>query len=144
MKKLFVILILGFIYTTSSYAQDKTPSSVLNSFQNNFSNAENTAWSSVKDLYRADFTLEDQKASAFFNSDGDFIASSRQVTSLQLPMFLKSGLKNSFHDYDVINLFEVDNENGVTYYATIKNSKKQFMLESISGEWVRYNKDANF
>jgi len=144
MKKLFLILILGFIYTTRSYAQDKTPTSVLTSFQNSFINAENTAWSIVKDLYRVDFTLEDEKASAFFNSDGNFIASSRQVTSLQLPMFLKSSLKSSFHNYDIINLFEVDNENGVTYYAIIKNSKKQLMLESISGEWVTFNKYANF
>ena len=144
MKKLFAIFtILGFMYSAGSYAQNKTPSAVLYSFQNSFGNAENVAWSTVKDLYRVDFAIEDQKASAFFNSEGYLVASARNITLLQLPMSLKSDLKNNYPDYEVTNLFEVDNENGVTYYATVKNSKKQFTLESNSGEWFTFNKYAN-
>jgi hypothetical protein len=142
MKKLLVIFtVLGLIITTSSYATDTTPSSVLNSFQNAFRGSKDAAWSTVKELYRVDFTLEDQKVSAFFNSEGNLIASSRNISLLQLPISLETGLKSDFPDYEITSLFEVDNENGTAYYATVKNSKREFTLESTSsGEWNKFNK----
>ena len=142
MKKVFVILtILGSICTTSIYAQSKTPSSVLSSFQSSFDNPADATWSKVKDLYRVDFILEDQKASAFFNEDGDLIASTRNVTLLQIPMSLKSNLKKYLHDYEVSGLFEVNREDGIIYYATMQDNKSQLMLESTSsGDWVATKK----
>jgi hypothetical protein len=138
MKKLFVIItILVTICAASSYAQSKTPSSVLNSFQSSFTNSENAIWSIVKGLYRVDFIQDDQKVSAFFNADGNLIATSRNVTLLQIPMSLKSDLKKNFYDYEVSSIFEVDNEDGIIYYASIKNHKTELMLESTSsGDWV--------
>ena len=138
MKKSFVIItILCTIWSTSSYAQSKTPSSVLSSFQESFRNAGDATWSNVKELYRVDFNLDEQKISAFFNADGDLIASSRNVTLLQIPMSLKSDLKKQFNDYEVSSIYEVDNEDGIIYYATIKNDKNALMLKSTSsGDWV--------
>ncbi|MCW3117729.1 MAG: hypothetical protein JWM28_1811 [Chitinophagaceae bacterium] len=142
MKKLFVILtILCSIYATSTYAQSKPPVLVLSSFQSSFDKAANITWSTAKDLYRADFILEDQKISAFFNEDGDLIASSRDVTLLQIPMSLKSNLKKQFRDYEVSSLFEVNKEDGIVYYATLANSKSRLMLESSSsGDWIANKK----
>ena len=138
MKKLFIIMsILGSICTSSIYAQDNTPSVVLSSFQKSFSNAANETWSTVKGLYRADFIFENEKVAAFFNPDGELVASSRNVTLLQIPLSLKSGLKKDFHNYEVSNLFEVNKEEGTIYYAAINNSNKHLMLESTaSGTWI--------
>ena len=142
MKKLFVtISILGFICIDSVYAQSNTPTAVLTSFHKSFSSAANESWSTVKDLYRVDFTSDDEKISAFFNDEGKLIASSRNVTLLQIPLSLKSDLKKNFDDYEVASIFEVDKEDGTIYYATIKNSKKQLALESTSsGDWVEHRK----
>ena len=52
-------------------------------------------------------------------------------------MSLKSDLKKNFYDYEVSSIFEVDREDGIIYYATIKNQKNELMLESTSsGDWV--------
>jgi len=138
MKKLFVIIVIfGSAYSTSLYAQSKTPAIVLSSFRSSFNNAENVSWSSVKDLYRVDFTLDEQNISAFFDEDGNLIASSRNVTLQQIPMSLKSDLKKNYPDHEVAGLFEVDKEDGITYYATIRNSKNQLSLESTpAGDWI--------
>src|SRR5882672_2777535 len=102
MKKLFVIIsIFGSVCTSSLYAQSKTPSAVLSSFQQSFSNTANETWSTVKGLYRVDFTFENEKVAAFFNEEGNLIASSRNVTLLQIPLSLKSDLKKHFYDYEV-------------------------------------------
>jgi hypothetical protein len=144
MKKLFVIItILGSVYTTTIYAQSKTPSAVVSSFQSSFANASNETWSTVKGLYRVDFILENEKVAAFFNPEGELIASSRDVSLKQIPMSLKSELKKHFYDYQVSSLFEVDNEDGVIYYATVNNNKNLFQLESTSsGDWVANKKIA--
>ena len=40
-------------------------------------------------------------------------------------------------DHEVAGLFEVDKEDGITYYATIRNSKNQLSLESTpAGDWI--------
>lgn len=142
MKKLLVIFtVLGLAITTSSYANDKTPSPVLNSFQNEFKGAKDATWSTVKELYRVDFTFGDQKVSAFFDSEGNVIASSRDITELQLPILLETRLKTDFQGYEVTGLFELDNENGTTYYATVKNSKRELLIQSTySSEWKKFSK----
>jgi len=133
-----MIAILGSVCTSSLYAQSKTSSAVISSFQSSFSQAANETWSTVKGLYRVDFDLENEKVTAFFNGDGDLIASSRNVTLEQIPLSLKSDLKKQFHDYEVSSLFEVDKEGGVIYYATVKNDSKLLKLESTtSGDWVK-------
>ena len=142
MKKLFAIItILGSVFSTTVHAQSKTPSPVLTSFQSSFDKAENTSWSNVKGLYRVDFTIEDQKLSAFYNPSGELVASSRDVSLEQIPMALKYDLEKNFDGYKVTSLFEVDNKDGITYYATVNNIKSQFILESTSsGDWVSHKR----
>jgi hypothetical protein len=139
MKKLFVIIsILGSIGTGSLYAQSKTPIAVVSSFQSSFNNASGGNWSFVKGLYQVDFTVDNENLTAFFDKDGNLVASSRKVTLLQIPLSLKSDLKKDFHNYEVANLFEVDKEDGIVYYATIKSDKNQLELRSTpSGDWVK-------
>ena len=142
MKKFFaVIAILGSAFTTSMYAQGNTPTAVLTSFQQSFDKAENSSWSTVKGLYRVDFTIDDQKVAAFFNPAGELVATSREVSLQQIPLALKYDLKKNFDGYEVTNLFEVDNKEGVTYYASINNEKSQLSLESTSsGDWISHKK----
>jgi len=142
MKKLLVIFtVLSLAITATSYATDKTPSPVLSSFQNEFKGAKDATWSTVKDLYRVDFTFGNQKVSAFFDLDGNVIASSRDISLLQLPISLEARLKSDFPNYEVTKLFELDDENGAIYYATVKNSKRELSIQSTySGEWKKSSK----
>jgi hypothetical protein len=139
MKKFFVIIsILGSVYAGSVSAQSKTPSAVTGSFHTNFSDARDESWTTVKGLYRVDFTLENEKVAAFFNEGGDLVASSRPVTLTQIPLSLKSDLKKNYTDFSVSSLIEVNKEDGIIYYATVRNDKNQIKLESTSsGDWVK-------
>lgn len=138
MKKIIPIAVILITFSTiNAFAQTKAPSAVVGSFERTYANAERSTWTTVHDLYRVDFTLQDESLTAFFNVDGDLIAASRNITPVLLPIFLKSSLKKQFSNYTVSSLFEVDGPDGIYYYAKVNNQKSQIMLQSTSsGDWV--------
>src|SRR5256885_13412006 len=123
MKKfLIVFTILGSIITTSSFAQDKIPAMVSKSFQDSYKDAKEVKWTEVSNLYKAYFIIDGQAISAFFDENGKLVASSRNISVLQLPISLQIVLKNKYSGYQVNDLFEIDNEIGNTYYVTIESN----------------------
>lgn len=142
MKKLLVIFtIFGCVYSANSFAGDKTPAIVSKSFQASFNNAQDVSWSEASNLYKAAFTTDGQSIFAFFNSEGNLVASARNISLLQLPLSLQTGLKNNFQNYTVSNSFEVDNEAGVSYYVTVESNTAKLQLKATSGgEWESYNR----
>jgi hypothetical protein len=138
MKKIISLaVILVGLSTATAFAQTPTPSVVVGSFEHKFTNAEKPTWTVVKDLYRVDFSLQNQSLTAFFNADGELVASSRNITPMQLPISLNSSLEKHFGKYIVSSLFEVDGRDGVYYYAKVSNQKSDILLKSTSfGDWV--------
>lgn len=138
MKKIISITMILVAFTTAStFAQTTTPSAVVGSFEHKFTSAENPSWTVVKDLYRVDFSQQNQSLTAFFNSDGELVASSRNITPMQLPISLNSALEMNFGKYAIASLFEVDEHDEVHYYAKLSNQKSAILLKSTSyGDWV--------
>jgi len=138
MKKIISIaLILVAFSTAHAFAQTSTPSAVVGSFEHKFINAEKASWTVVKTLYRVDFSLQNQSLTAFFSGDGELVASSRNITPMQLPISLNSSLEKHFGKYIVSSLFEVDEHDEIHYYAKVNNQKTEILLKSTSyGDWV--------
>lgn len=138
MKKIISItMILVAFSTVAAFAEIPTPSKVVGAFERTFTTAEKPSWTVVKDLYRVDFTAQGQPLTAFFNGDGELVASSRNITPMQLPISLNSSLEKHFGNYTVSSLFEVDEHDGVYYYAKVSNQKSEILLKSTSyGDWA--------
>ncbi len=99
MKKLLIVFtIFSSIYSTNSFAQDKTPAIVAKSFQTSFSDAKEVNWSGANDLYKAAFTSDGQTIFAFFNAEGNLVASARDVSLLQLPLSLQTDLRKKYQN----------------------------------------------
>jgi hypothetical protein len=138
MKKIIPIAAILIAFSSiNAFAQTKTPSAVVNSFERTYGNAESSVWTAVNDLYRVDFTLQDEGLTAFFSAEGELIAASRNITPVLLPIFLQSSLKKHFSKFTVSSLFEVDGRDGINYYAKVSDQKSQILLQSTSsGDWV--------
>jgi hypothetical protein len=138
MKKIISIAMILVAFTADhAFAQAPTPSVVVGSFEHKFANADRSSWTVVKDLYRVDFSLQNQNLIAFFNADGELIASSRNITPMQLPISLNSSLENHFSNFTVSSLFEVDEHDEIYYYAKVRNQKSEILLQSTSyGDWI--------
>jgi hypothetical protein len=72
--------------------------------------------------------------------DGKMIALTRNISSLQLPLSLQTELKTKNEKLWISDLFEVANDQGTSYYATLENADEQIVMKSSGSTWTIYRK----
>lgn len=141
MKKIIIMLAIA-ISSLTAFASDKNVNStVLNAFNREFAGAKDVQWTSTSDYYKAAFVYNGQNISAFYQVDGEFIAMTRNITSLELPINLQTNLKNNYSNYWITDLFEVSSNEGTSYYITMEKADAKLVLKSDgSGKWGVFKK----
>ena len=143
MKKIMMMLAMVLtIGTTYAFTGEEVVNKqALSAFKAEFAGATDAAWSVGTEYYRVSFTLNDQKLFAFYSTEGEFMAVSRYISSLQLPLNLQSSLKRFYNNYWVTDLFELARNNGTGYYVTLENADSKIVLKSTDGsDWSVYQK----
>ena len=142
MKFLFFTLTAFLSFgSLKSTAQDVTVSAaVMNSFTASFKNASAVQWKDAGSYYKADFEMEGQYVAAFYNTDGKLMAVTKNIATTQLPVTLQAGLKVSYEDFWVSELFEVSDENGTSYYVTVEDGDSKIVLKSYGSSWTTFKK----
>jgi hypothetical protein len=131
------------LFINPSKAADKidiAPAAV-QSFKTTFAQASEVAWTVSNNLYKADFTLNGQFATVFYDEAGNLIATTRNISSMQLPITLQANLRNEYSSYWISDLFELTNTEGTTYYMTLQNNDTKLILKASSHkEWSLFQK----
>jgi len=144
MKKITMLIAMVFALTTSYGFREEEPvdKRVLSTFEGKFEGATDVVWTVEHNYYEAIFTLHNQRMFAFYRLDGQFLAVTRYISPNALPLLLQSNLKKLMCDYWIADLFEVANEEGTVYYATLRKADSKMILESMpTGNWVVFEKD---
>ena len=141
MKKVIMLLAIT-ISTLSAFAtEEKVNQKVLHAFQSEFTSAKDVKWVTTPDYFKAEFLFNDQHVSAFYNTDGELLGITRNITSLDLPMNLQTGLKKSYADFWISDLFEVTRSDSTGYYITLENAESVIVLKaSADNEWSVFKK----
>lgn len=143
MKPLLIALtLLATVITTSSFASETTVApSVLKSFKNQFTTAQEVDWTVTKTLYKAQFSINGQYAIAYYEADGTMVAVTRNISSTQLPIALQGKLQKNCENHWISDLFEVTNEEGTTYYVTLENADEKIVMKSSNNtNWNNFKK----
>lgn len=139
-----IILTLTALLSLSSFksnAQDiKVSAAVLTAFQSSFKNASDVQWKDGGHFYKADFNMNGQYVSAFFDGNAKLMAVTKNISTVQLPVTLQTSLKTSYEEHWVSDLFEVSDEHGTSYYATVENGDTKITLKSMGGNWTTFQK----
>lgn len=137
MRKATLVLAMAFTLISSiASANENVRQDVLNAFKSEFSTATEVKWTIGETYYQAAFTMNNQKLFAFYNSEGEFLALTRYISSLQLPLNLNTSLKKYFTNQWVTDLFEVVNSEGTKYYVTLEDADTKIILNTgISNNW---------
>jgi hypothetical protein len=145
MKK--IILTMGIMLTVGlatvfAYDKGELNPAVSASFTRDFSGAKNVSWEKQKDFVKATFNLNSLVLYAYYNFDGHLLAVSRNLLSDQLPIFLRSDLKNNYAGYWITDLFEMASDDQSSYYSTLENGNEILILKSdgFSG-WIVYKRE---
>ena len=146
MKSLFILLTaLSSFFVKSVSANDEIVSlPVLQSFQNSFTEAKEVRWVIAKEFIRADFEFNGQYLTAFYSKDGKLAGVTKNIVSTQLPIVLQTSLKKEYTGYWISDLFELSNEEGVSYYVTLENADGKLILQSSLSGWHHYHKKSRF
>ena len=143
MKKIMMMLALVLTLSTSFAftGEEAVNKQALASFKTEFAGATDAAWTVGNSYYQVAFTMNDQKLFAYYNTQGEFLAVTRYISSFQLPLNLQTSLKKSYSNYWISDLFEVARSSGTDYYVTFENADTKIVLRSADGSsWSLYQK----
>ena len=143
-KKLLAFLLFGMVIINSAFASspgDEVNGKTLRTFSEQFAKATDVSWETTAKFYKSTFELNGQYLIAFFSKEGELIGVTQNITSTELPYYLKSALEYNYPDYWINNLFESSVEGETKYYVTIENEDQQLTLESgNSSYWTLFQK----
>jgi len=135
MKKIITILAMTLIVSTSfaSIEPQTVNGQALNTFNSEFVGATDATWTINKDFYQVSFTLDGQQMFAYYNKSGEFMAVSQNISSVQLSNYLKKGLKKVMSNRWITDLFEITNNDQISWYVTIESADEKIVLRSDNG-----------
>lgn len=137
MKKILIAAAIILTTATVSNAADiRISKPVLASFQTTFVHASEVKWSTVRDCYQAEFFADGEYKTALFNAEGELIATTKNISSSELPAKLQKRLKKGMHDKWITGLIKVSDDKGTRYYVTLENAKETVTMGSeYSAKW---------
>src|SRR5688572_3494516 len=142
MKKIIIMLAIA-LSSFTVFAGEGVSSKVLDAFNKEFTGAKEVQWINADEFYKASFVFNGQNVSAFYQLDGELIAVTRNLSSLELPISLQTNLKNKYSGYWISDLFELSNREGTHYYITLENADSKVILTSDgTGKWSSFKKFA--
>jgi hypothetical protein len=143
MKQIIMTLALAISSMIAFAGNDTVNKNVLNSFNQNFSTAQDVKWTVGSDYYMASFVLNDQYISAFYANEGYLICVTRNISLINLPMKLQESVHKGYSDYWVTELFEFSNNEGTSYYITVEKADTKIVLKSDDNtNWSVFKKTA--
>jgi hypothetical protein len=136
MKKLIMTLAIAFSSIAAFAGEENVSEKVLNAFRQEFTSANQVEWATGNDYYRASFIYNNKHVFAYYDMDGQLLALTRYLSSMDLPLGLQTGLKKEYSEYWISDLFEVAKNEGTTYYITLEDADTKLTLRSTgSNGW---------
>ena len=145
MKKIIATLAVIFSLTTSAtYAYDglSVSTAVLKSFSKEFKGARNASWEALSDgLYKVTFNYETKDVQAFFDENGNVVATGSKISEEQLPFLVSKSLKSNYEGFNKSEIIEYTMNGETQYLITVNDGKKAEILKiSNQGDIAVYRK----
>ena len=144
MKKITIILAMALTASTAfAFTGGETANNqALNTFNSDFVKATDATWTGGKDFDKVTFTMNDQQLVAYYTKSGEFMAVTRNISSVQLPANLKKSLKKLMSNYWISDLFEINNNlDQTSRYVTLETADSKIVLRSNNGgHWTVFQK----
>lgn len=113
MKKITLLSALFAILSLSTFAADggnksddvnKVPYFVLRQFESEFANAKEMTWTVNENFEKVEFTSDNVKMSAYYDSNGKYIGHTESVTYNVLPTHAKKQIAREYEGFHVREL----------------------------------------
>lgn len=137
MKSLLSLLIAIGSFTSSFAAAEplENPSTNLYHY---FPAAQRVAWSSVGSYQKATFNFKSTVYSAFFDQQGELVATTHAVSLNDLPKGLKVSLQEEMKTYWISDLIVMSTNSGDSYFVQLEYAGTKIIKQSTGNKWMTY------
>ena len=141
MKRLFVTLaVIAVLMTGSSFAADGISKAVPQSFFTTFNGASKISTDQINGMTRVSFIMDEQQHYAYYNTSGELVVVSKQISFDDLPKALRADYKKSYSNYFIADVLEFSNEDGREYYIVLNDGAVKLVMKSASNKWKVFEK----
>jgi hypothetical protein len=133
-----MLLTLGASFSFAA-TPDSINSDVRTAFRKDFRNARIMNTEVRKNFTKLTFKMDDVVMFAYYSTNGELLAITRNIVSSQLPLNLQLELKNNYNGYWITELFELSGDNDNCYYVSLENADSKVTLRSNGDTWEVYS-----
>ncbi|HYH14541.1 MAG TPA: hypothetical protein VD794_04950 [Flavisolibacter sp.] len=140
MKHLFIALTISAAsFFNTAKAKDPVTPPVLESFRSTYTHAQEVHWSEIGTGFKATFKLDGEYATAYYLSDGNWIGTTKNISTSELSPKLRANLKRELKEAWVSDLYVMSTNEGEVYFATVESADNKKVLKSNNGrKWDHY------
>jgi len=131
MKNLLIAALAAVTIVTSAFSPDPNEINFAaqKNFKAEFAKAAQVVWTQKADFVKAEFTLNNVKMEAFYNADGDMIATSKYISLDELPVKAKRTFAKLYTDYTVKEAIRYEGVDEAAYYISAENEKESVIVK---------------
>jgi len=119
------------------------PEKVWKSFQNYYSNAQNTEWYQLNKKFLVKYMTEDKKNQAVFGKRGRLVYNISYGYENSLPEEIRKQVKSNYYDYNITAAIKVTQQKRTIWVVNVEDAKKMIQVKLEDGEMEEienYNK----
>jgi hypothetical protein len=135
MKRIFLSLSLMLTIAATTFAGNEpaVTDRVRQSFKKEFARAEYVTWSDMGTYFKATFILGGHRAEAYFNTDGEFAGSVRDLFYDQLPLAVMKSVDSRYGDAGILSVREIAATDEISYHVTLEVNDKKYLVKINAG-----------
>ena len=137
MKPLFSLLI-AIVSFSSSFAATEPTVHPTTSLYHYFPVAQGVVWSSVDNYQKATFNFNGTTYSAFFDQQGELVATTHAISINDLPKGLKLSLQEEMKTYWISDLIVMSTKEGESYFVQLEYAGSKIIKQSTGNKWITY------
>lgn len=144
MKKFFTTALLTVTLISGAFAGNNAAGTKAESaFKAAYPNAQHVCLTDKDDHTTISFSWNGQKMQAFYDNEGNELATSRNIELGNLPARAQKAIASKYSDYTATEAIELDHvQNGLSYYVSLQNETTKIILEvSSQGELSVFKKN---
>ncbi len=143
MKKMLLttLLLVSLITTALASGTKNVDIRVLRSFDASYRDAKNVSWSLKQSFVQVDFELNGKKLSAYYQPDGELIATSEKISLDDLPVNAKRKFAKKYGSYTVKEALKFVTADEVAYFISAANETgTEIVKVNVAGFLSSYKK----
>jgi hypothetical protein len=130
---LVMLLTVG-VFTSRASEGDRVSSVLQASLEKSFAGAKLLKWSEMKssDLLYASVLYNNERMNAYFDANGNLVASGRFIKADALPLIVSKSMNEKYPDAKITDVVEYIEKEGTSYLLSIESAKKMMVIHAFT------------